>query len=363
MRILHVDPAIRWRGGERQVLLLARELARRGHDSPVACHPLGALGERARRIGLPTEPLPIAGDLDLRASLRTGRLLRRMRPDVLHLHTARAHAAAGIGARLAWFHPVLVTRRLELPVRGGSFGRFKYRHLADHYVAISRAVEASLLRGGVPRERVERIPSGVEVPADEHGDRPVRRDAQWTVGTIGAFTPQKDPDTWLATVRRVCAEDPDARFVWAGEGELAARVAVAVGRDGLSRRVELPGFLDDLEPLWARIDVLFLPSAFEALGTVILDALARGIPVVATEVGGIPEVVRDGREGLLAPAGDSAGLARALGRLQEDRGLAARLGSAGRARARDFEIGNVVDRIETLYRRLARDTAERGARS
>jgi glycosyltransferase involved in cell wall biosynthesis len=361
MRILHVDPEAEWRGGERQVLLLARELARRGHDTPVACDPRGALCRRARSIGLATEPLPMGGDLDLRASLRTARLLRRHRPDILHLHTARAHGAGGVGARMAGHRPVLVTRRLELPARGPA-GRWKYRHLADHYVAISAAVEESLLRAGVPRARIDRIPSGVELPAP--APRPARPARPWTVGTLAAFSPQKDPETWIRTVRALAAEDPAIRFVWAGAGNLAGRVEVAIRESGLRDRVDLPGFLDDPAPFWAGIDVFFLPSAFEALGTVLLDALARGIPVVATRAGGIPEVVRDGREGLLAPVGDAPALARAIARLRDEPELAGAIAAAGPARAREFEIGSVVDRIVALYERLrpARAGGSRGSR-
>ena len=158
MRILHIDPAATWRGGERQVFLLARELERRGHESPVAAAPGGKLLARLRGAGLSVRPLAIRGDLDPAAVWRVSRLLRRVRPDVLHLHTSRAHGAAGLGARLAGYHPVLVTRRLELPVRG-VLSRWKYRRLADHYVAISRAVEESLTAGGVAPRKVSLVPT------------------------------------------------------------------------------------------------------------------------------------------------------------------------------------------------------------
>lgn len=330
------------------MFLLSRELERRGHCSRVACHPRGELRARLVSAGLPVDPLPIAGDLDVPAALRTGRLLRRHRPDVLHLHTASAHGACGLGARLAGFRPVLVTRRLELSVRGGWFGRGKYVRLADHFVAISEAVEQSLVRAGVSPDRVDRIPDGVDLPEAKAGapGRP------WTVGTLAAFTEQKDPETWLSAVRQVCGELPQVRFVWAGEGELRERVEVGVRQAGLADRVEFPGFVDP-DSVWPRIDVLFLPSAFEALGSVTLDAMARGLPVVATAVGGIPEVVRHEREGLLAPRGDAGALARELLRLARDEALARRLGAAGKVRAQDFEIGKVVDRIVDLYRRLA----------
>lgn len=354
MRVLHVDPAPTWRGGERQVLLLARELARDGVDGWLAAHPRGALGERARAAGLPTVPFAARGDLDPAAIAGGAALLRRLRPDLLHLHTARAHGAFGLAARLARFRPVLVTRRVELPVRG-AFGLFKYRRLADHYVAISGAVERALREAGVPAGRITRIASGVELPEAAPG--PASPARPWTVGTLAAFTPQKDPDTWVAAVRRVAAEDPATRFVWAGEGELRPATEVAIGKCGLADRVSLPGFLADPEDFWRGIDVFFLPSAFEALGTVLLDAMARGIPVVATRAGGIPEIVEDGREGRLADPGDGEHLARLLVSLGRDRGLARALGDAGRRRAREFDVRDTARRTRGLYERLLAEEA------
>ena len=288
------------------------------------------------------------GDVDPIAVARGIRLLREVRPDVLHLHTARAHGAGGLAGRCAGFHPILVTRRVELPVRG-PFGRFKYRHLADHYVAISGAVERALLEAGVESARITRIPSGVEpVP----GNRERAPGAPWTIGTLAAFTAQKDPSTWALTLRRVCAEEAAVRFVWAGDGELRRTTEVAVGEAGLGDRVELPGFLEDPEAFWRDVDVFFLPSAFEAMGTVLLDAMARGIPIVATRVGGIPEIVRHDREGLLAERGDAAGLAAALLALSRDRARARSLGEAGRLRSLEFDVSETTRRTRELYDRL-----------
>jgi glycosyltransferase involved in cell wall biosynthesis len=154
----------------------------------------------------------------------------------------------------------------------------------------------------------------------------------------------------------VCSTDPDIRFRWAGEGELRRQVEVELDRAGLAGRVDLPGFVDDpSRDFWPEIDAFFLPSAFEALGTVLLDALAREIPVVATSVGGIPEIVRPGREGLLADRGNVAALADALRQLKRTPEQAREMGRAGRERALVFEIGRVVERIVELYERLTRE--------
>lgn len=330
------------------MLLLAQRLEADGVENVLAVDPRGDLQRRASASGLRTVSFRARGDVDPVAVVRGIRLLHEIRPDVLHLHTARAHGAGGIAARTVGFHPVVVTRRVELPVRG-PFARFKYRKLADHYVAISGAVEGALLDGGVAKERITRIPSGIEpVPAG-----PVRpAGAPFLIGTLAAFTPQKDPSTWVRVIERVCAEEPTVRFVWAGEGELRRATEVAIRDGGLAERVRFPGFLEDPEAFWPHVDVFFLPSAFEAMGTVLLDAMARGIPIVATRVGGIPEVVRHDREGLLAERGDANSLAAALLALVRDPLRARSLGEAGRRRSVEFDVRETSRRTRALYERL-----------
>ena len=348
MRIVHVDPAPTWRGGERQVLLLANELTRQGHENTVIGAPDSPLLERAAAAGHATEAVAIRGDLDLAAIGRLRRAYRRIQPDVVHLHTSRAHGAGGLAARLERVRPVVVTRRLELPITG--FSRFKYRWLADHYIAISKAVRAEVSRAGIPDERISLIPSGVPLRSEESAPNERSASRPYTVGTLAAFTPQKAPEVWLDVVRRVAAVDPEIRFLWAGEGELREPVMVGTKGAGLSGRVEFPGFLADPEEFWRQIDLFFLPSAFEALGTVFLDALSRGIPIVATPVGGIPEVVRSGRDGFLVSS--PSDLAEHVLRVRRDPALARTLGESGRQRARDFAIEDLALRVASLYEAL-----------
>lgn len=357
LKILHVDPAGTWRGGERQVFFLARELIRRGHDAKILAPEDSALAGRAREASLPVIPLSIRGDLDFPAIFRLAGILRREAPNVLHLHTARAHAAGGIAARLSGFHPVVVTRRLELPVRG-LFSRLKYRLLGDHWIAISAEVEKSLLRAGVPAKRIDRIPSGVELP--ERATVPSTRDdhaamvspgKRWVVGTLAAFTPQKDPATWIEVARRICRMRDDVEFVWWGEGELRPGLQEIVRRENLTTRIDLPGFREDLGAFWAKVDVFFLPSRFEALGTVLLDSMARGVPVVASQVGGIPEIVRHEVEGLLVAPGSVEGFEQALGKMLDDVEGRRRAGRLGIERAGAFEISGIVSRILEVYER------------
>lgn len=352
LRVVHVDPATNWRGGERQVHLLARELARRGHENLVVAAPGSALAERAAASGLSVHPVTIRGDLDFAALVRLAMTFRAFRPDIVHLHTSRAHGAGGLAARLAGVRPVLVTRRLELPIRG-AFSAWKYRALADHYVAISNAVAAALLTGGVEERRITIIPSGVELPNDvpsrrAEGEGSGRR----VVGTLAAFTDQKDPRVWIDVALDVCRRRPDVDFVWWGEGPFRRSLQEIANRENLGTRIELSGFHEHPEELWRMIDVFFLPSRFEALGTVLLDAMAAGVPVVASRVGGIPEIVRDGVEGVLVPPGERVAFGDAIVGFLENEDRSRSFGQAGRLRAREFAIEGVVTRTEDLYETL-----------
>src|SRR5881628_2741195 len=294
MRVLHVDPERAWGGGEVQVLALVRELALRGHDSTVAAHPGGPLARAAAAAGARVVPLAIANHFDLRAAL----VLRRLAPgfDVVHFHTARAHALAplsrGRGARL------VVTRRMDYVPAGGPYVRFLYNRAVDAVIAISEGVRAALVRVGVRTERIRVVPSGIDAPAL-------------------AAPPQAG-----AAVRRewgLCGEGRQA--------EALARAAAAL--DGA---VEMVGFRRDVAACLAAADVVALPSLQEGLGVAALEAMAAGRPVVASRVGGLTEAVVHEETGLLVPPGDPTALATALVRLARDPGLRARLGAAGRAR-------------------------------
>jgi glycosyltransferase involved in cell wall biosynthesis len=218
-------------------------------------------------------------------------------------------------------------------------------------------VKESLLSGGVPAERITQIASGIPVGEVSTRESERTRGAEVVVGTVAAFTPQKAPSVWVDTVRRVAEACPGARFIWAGEGPLLEECRTRIREYGLAGRVDFPGFVEAVDSVWEKIDIFFLPSAFEALGTVFLDAMARGIPVVATRVGGIGEVVRTDREGILTEAGDDAALAAGIERLVADRVLRKDMGEQGKIRAREFDIGKIVDRLEALYQELTTGSA------
>jgi glycosyltransferase involved in cell wall biosynthesis len=329
VRILHVDPERGWGGGEVQVLALARALRARGHDVRLAVDPAGRLAAAAGAAGLSTCALRVRNHLDVAAGLRLWRLARGA--DVVHFHTARAHALAPFvgGARRR-----VVTRRMDYVPVGGPYVRFLYNRAVDVVIAISEGVRAALLSAGVEAGRVRVVPSGIEPDAlaPPPGARETLR-AAWGVPpdavlvlALGALEQRKGHAVLLAAA----AHTPGLHYVFCGEGRERAALGRAAAR--LGHAVRFVGFRDDVAACLAAADVVALPSLQEGLGVAALEAMAVGLPVVASRVGGLAEAVVDEVTGLLVPPGDAAALGRALGRLGTDPALRARLGAAGRAR-------------------------------
>jgi glycosyltransferase involved in cell wall biosynthesis len=332
MRVLHVDPEREWGGGEVQVLALARALESRGVATTLAVDPAGKLAREAGRFGIPTVALAIRNHLDLSAGWTLRRLARGY--DVVHFHTARAHALAPwvSGARR------VVTRRMDYEPRGGVAVRWLYNRAVDSVIAISGGVRDALVASGVRPERIRVVPSAVDPSRAQAapGVRAAQRVA-WGVSpgevvllVLGALERRKGQDVLLDALDALGERARAARVVLCGEGSerpaLEARAAASGGR------VLLTGFQDEVAPCLAAADIVVVPSRHEGLGVAALEAMAAGKPVVVSQVGGLGEVVVDGESGLLVPCEDPAALATALARLLDDPALRTRLGATGQVR-------------------------------
>jgi glycosyltransferase involved in cell wall biosynthesis len=350
LSVLQVDTAATWRGGQNQVLLTARGLAARGRSSVVACRSGGALAERARKEGLGLRPLPFRGDLWPPAILGLARLVRREAPRVLLLHDPHAVAAALVAARLVGRRPLVAVRRVDFPLR--SFAARRKYAACDRVIVVSRAIAAVLEQGGVPAARLRLVYEGVpDRPAAPGGAEALAElgvpPGAPVVGNVAALTGHKDHATLVDAMALLLPRVADVRLVIAGEGELRSDLESRVRARGLDDRVVFAGFRSDLDRLLPACSVFCLSSRLEGLGTSLLDAMALGLPVVATAAGGIPEAVEDGVTGRLVPPCDPAALADALAEVLGDEAMRRAMGTAGRKR---YESRFSADRMveETL---------------
>jgi glycosyltransferase involved in cell wall biosynthesis len=233
----------------------------------------------------------------------------------------------------------------------------------DHVFAVSDQVRASVrypaaLRS-LPMPPVETLYHGVDVDEVGSGGSPdgvraelgIPADAP-LVGTVGSLTPKKDHETFLRAAAALRREHPDVRVVVVGQGPLEGRLRRLIRDLGMEHNVILAGYRDDALRVTAALDVFVLSSRFEGLPISVLEAMALGRPVVATQVGGIAEVVRPGRDGLLVPPGDAGAIAQAVADILQDSDLRLRMGEQARKRASDFDIEAAIRRQEALYEKL-----------
>ncbi|HET6343184.1 MAG TPA: glycosyltransferase family 4 protein [Gemmatimonadota bacterium] len=362
MKIFHCDVRRVWAGGQTQLLRLAVGLRERGHLQWIVTRPESPLAGRARKEGFEVLAHPFRGEVDPRATLGLRRMIARHAPEVVHTHDTHSLTPAALAARLVRPRPLVVAhRRVDFHIRANAFSRWKYAHGADHLIAVSRRVKEVLVEDGVPPSRVTVIHSGIALdtpPPPEGPDLRTRAGAPAgtpLVLTIASTEAYKDHPTLIDAAGLLFERRPDVWWAVLGTGGLFEATLARAERRGLADRLRYLGFVEGARGLLPQADLFVLTSRTEGLGTSILDAMAAGIPVVATAAGGIPEMVDHERTGLLVPPGDAAALALAIERVLGDPALGRRLADAARVRVRDFDVGRTIERTEELYGRLLAD--------
>jgi len=341
---------------------LTLELQRAGHDAELLCDPDGELWRQAEQAGITCRPLKIRNSLDAVAGLRLRAVLSRHHYDVLHFHTARAHAMAPYASGRAG--ALVVTRRMDYaPNR--LFARWLYNRAVDGVAAISQGVAQALVHAGVPRQRIAIIPSGVDCRHFAPPSEAVRQQARAAlgllphviaVGTLGALVARKghriliDAMALLRGDEAIETAASRLHCFIAGDGPLRYELAQRILQRDLASSVTLLGRVEDAATLLNALDVFVMPSLNEGMGVAALEATAMGLPVVGSAVGGLPEVVDDGRSGILVKPGDPVILANAIGQLVVDYRRRAAMGAEGRKRAaQNWSLELMAKRTLELY--------------
>ena len=365
MKVAHLDTGRTWRGGQGQVLLLLRGLRALGVEQLLLAPP-GPLLERAAAEGFETRAWASHGELDPVASVGAWRALARFGADVAHLHSAHAHALGVLPARAAGVRGVVVSRRVDFAVGGHALSRLKYALPVDLYYCISRGVMDVMRASGVPAEKLALVPSGIDLAAVRaEGAAPAADLRAWlrlpelarVVGTVASLAPHKNHALLLEAVPEILRRDPSAVFVWLGEGECRAALERRRAALGLESRVLMPGFRPDARALMKQFDLFVLTSHLEGLCTSLLDAQALAVPIVATAVGGIPEVVTDGSSGRLVRRLEPQSVAEAVaGALADPAARAAWVAGGSRA-VEAFGAAATARASLAGYRRVLGDPA------
>lgn len=363
LSVVHVSTEKGWRGGEQQVKLITDGLLSRGHTVRVLSPPGAALLADRQTAGVGLEMPVRLGEWDFAASRQIASVARSIRADLIHAQTSHAHSLALRAARSLGI-PLVVSRRVDFPIAINFFSRRKYLAPAVRYIAISRAVKQVLVSGGVPENNIHIVHSGVD--PDRFPPRGTTRDEElarrWGAApdvpllvNAAALTDHKDQATLLRAAAILRDQGQRFRLVIAGSGELEQPLKALQRELALEDCVHFPGYVKDLSLLYPAADIFIMSSHLEGLCTSILDAMSAGLPVVATQTGGIPEIVSHEKTGLLAPPGDPKALAAEIARLLNDRELRDKFRLAGRQSVLDgFTNDHMVRGTIEVYQKLIR---------
>lgn len=349
------------------------ELERAGHEVVLVCKRRSETRviRRAREVGvnrietleLASGVAPVADALDLR------RLIAWLpETQVFHVHRGKEHWLAAMANRLSYSRrPLVRTRHIVQPVRPHALNRWLYGRATDLVVTVTEAIRSQLVAGGLgAADRVVAIQGGVD--ADRFrpdtaigGDGGLRSRLAVPaevplIGLVSGFRVMKGHQTVVEAAARLAAAGHRFRLLLIGQGALIARVRGLVEAAGLDGQVSILGFVDDLPATMAALDVALYPALeSDGMSRVLFEYLASGVPVVASRVGVVPEVLEDGRTALLVPAAEPEPLAAAITRLLDDAALRRALGAAGAELVRaSYSGAQLAERLTALYLSLRR---------
>ncbi len=347
-RIVHVASGREWRGGQRQVHLLAATLQRRHLDQVVITSRGSELARRLEASGVPCHPVAWHRGLSLAALAAVWAECRRG-PTLLHAHDAHALILAGLVGPIAGA-PFVVTRRVDFPIRRPGFWI-----RAARVIAISEAVRGVLLKGGIPAERMTVVHSAIDLEATRAVAAGSIR-AQLGLPPTGplavsvaALVGHKDHETMIRAAAIVHRTRPDLHWALAGDGPLRDRIETLVRDLGVTPVIHLLGSIDRPLELIRSASVFVMSSAEEGLGTSVLDAMALEVPVVATRAGGIPEMLDRGA-GVLVPVGSPEALAAGVEQILADPGRRDDVIAEARKRVAVFGADGMADGVLSVYR-------------
>src|SRR5436309_2563470 len=354
MRILQICSAREIGGGERHMIDLANALARRGHEVFAAISPSSQLKDELTELPLANiVELPMRNSFNLSTAVKLARFVRKSRIEIVHAHIARDYPLAALAAGRGKARLVL-TRHVLFPLN--RIHRLTLRRV-KRIIAVSNAVAESLRARHMFREdQIVVIHNGIDVERFARTASRAKSSENLRVGMVGHLAPIKGQEDFIRAAAIVCANRSDVEFIIAGEdkspvGENRRVLDGLIGEMGLSKRVLLLGWTNDIAELLSTLDIFVSPSRSEPFGLSIVEAMAAGTPIVATQSEGAREIIDPGMTGQLVPIADVPAMSDAISTLLENRSARESLAANALQSVRErFSLDRMVEATESVYR-------------
>ncbi|HHE38231.1 MAG TPA: glycosyltransferase family 1 protein [Candidatus Cloacimonetes bacterium] len=358
--ILHIDTEFGWRGGQQQVAYLLENLHKKGFHTCLICQPQSEFSKFCKRKKIPYISLKMHNEADIIAGLKIARICYRKKFRILHLHSAHA-LAIGIWAKLFYRELFLISvRRVDFHIRNAFSKKFKYNNnWMNRIVCISNGIRKVLLEDGIEQNKLVTIHSGIDIHKFDQIEPGKEFREMWKipanhliVGTVAAIVGHKDYPNLLKTAKIVLSKIENLTFIAVGTGIDESKIKKMASDLNLGKRFIFAGFQENVGLFLKNFDVFVLASKLEGLGTSILDALSVGLPVIACNVGGIPEIVRNNHNGFLVPSQNDNKLAKAMLALIQDQESRKRFGKNALEFVKKFDINITIQKNLNLYNEL-----------
>lgn len=358
LKVLHINSETGFRGGENQLFFLLTH-SQSNIKHLVACRANSALEHFCRDNCIPYITLPLLGELDAYSAYKISRYCKGQDIALMHAHTAHAHSIALLSQLMGNPAKLIVSRRVNVPIKKHILSRLKYNHpKVSRIVCVSNAVAQGLQRQLTQPQRCVVVHSGVDDSRFTSSDRfYLHRELNIDptvplIGNIAALTHEKDHDTFLAVAKRLCSSIT-AKYLIIGSGDREPHIRKEIMRLGLESKVVLTGARNDIEKVLPSLSILLLTSKTEGFPNIVLEAFACGTPTVATAVGGVSELIVERETGLLAPAGDINGLSTAVLNLINDQALCGLIRERAKKFVKQFSMQRMADDMCRVYLELA----------
>ncbi|MFH1784217.1 MAG: glycosyltransferase family 4 protein [bacterium] len=361
MRIAQITSSVGWSGGAQQAFFLSKGLLDKGYEIKLICPPSSEIGQRAADAGIPVISLLMRQEYDIVAIIKLVKILRKNKIDILHAHHPKAHALALAASKIAKTPVFIYSRRVIFHVRKGIFSQIKYKSKrTDKIVAVSKGVKKILVDYGIAPSRIEVIYSGTDVAVftpEVKGDS-IRKefaihDDELLVALVGNYSYYKGHTFFLEAIPSILQKAKGVKFILVGRDTDSDELKGLVDNLDIANSTILAGFRRDVPLILAAADITVNASLQEGFAGTIRESLAMGKAVVATDVGGNPEMVYHKKNGLLVSAGNSQALSDAIVMLLNNSDLRKEMGKNGRKLVEEeFSVKHMVDKTESLYKEL-----------
>lgn len=354
-----MDTGDSWRGGQAQVYNLIKHLP--GEILSDLLTPKGSvLGDRITDT-LPKKNLhkhALRGEWDLSAAWNIRTLHRENHYDLIHAHSSHALGITWVASLLFDLPPFIETRRLELSVGKNWLSRRKYQ-ATNHHVAISEPVRTSLVESNINSSNISVIPSGVDLeeirktePAKDLVNSLGLDPEKPIVGNVGSLVEQKDHSTLILAARRVVDSHPNTQFVIAGKGDLRGELENQIKELNLQDKVVLAGFQKNIIGLIKTFDLFVLSSLFEGLCSTLVQVMASDVPIVATNVGGVTDLIEHGRTGRLVEPENPEAMSREILKFFDERKQFEDYSKNALKKSRKYDYKKLADQYRELYQSI-----------